>query len=63
MAPGRPYAIGLRLGERAARELAAPGERVKFQRWLERHAMQVAFVIVALLAAALLRNGIAGLTG
>jgi hypothetical protein len=29
--------------------------------WLERHAMTVAFVILALLAAALLRNGIAGL--
>lgn len=29
--------------------------------WLERHAMTVAFVLVALLAAALLRNGIAGL--
>ena len=28
VAPGRPYAIGLRLGERAARELAAPGELV-----------------------------------
>jgi len=32
------------------------------QGWLERHAMQVAIVIVVLLAAALLRNGIAGLT-
>ena len=30
--------------------------------WLERHAMTVAFVLVVLLAAALLRNGIAGLT-
>jgi Sap, sulfolipid-1-addressing protein len=32
------------------------------QRWLTRHAIQVAIVIVALLAVALLRNGIAGLT-
>lgn len=31
--------------------------------WLERHAMTVAAVILVLLAAALLRNGIAGLTG
>ena len=30
--------------------------------WLERHAMQVFGVIVLLLAAALLRNGISGLT-
>ena len=30
--------------------------------WLERHAMQVAIVIVVLLALTLLRNGIAGLT-
>jgi hypothetical protein len=32
------------------------------QGWLMRHAIQVAIVIVALLAVALLRNGIAGLT-
>jgi Sap, sulfolipid-1-addressing protein len=32
------------------------------QGWLTRHAIQVAIVIVALLALALLRNGIAGLT-
>jgi hypothetical protein len=31
--------------------------------WLERHAMTLAAAIVALLAVALLRNGIAGLTG
>ena len=30
--------------------------------WLERHAMQVAMVIVGLLAISLLRGGIAGLT-
>jgi hypothetical protein len=32
------------------------------RRWLERHAMQVALVIVGLLALSLLRSGIAGLT-
>jgi Sap-like sulfolipid-1-addressing protein len=32
------------------------------QRWLTRHAIQVAIVIIALVAVALLRNGIAGLT-
>lgn len=32
------------------------------RRWLERHAIQVALVIVALLAISLFRNGIAGLT-
>jgi hypothetical protein len=31
--------------------------------WLERHAMTLAAAILALLAVALLRNGIAGLTG
>ena len=31
--------------------------------WLERHAMTLAAAILALLALALLRNGIAGLTG
>ncbi|HTO26061.1 MAG TPA: hypothetical protein VMJ49_09155, partial [Gaiellaceae bacterium] len=30
--------------------------------FLEKHVMQIAFVIVVLLAAALLRNGISGLT-
>ncbi len=30
--------------------------------WLERHAIQVAFVLVALLALSLFRSGIAGLT-
>ena len=37
VAPGRPYAIGLRLGQRAAAELAAPANLAAFQRWLERH--------------------------
>lgn len=32
------------------------------RRWLERHALTIAFVILVLLAASLLRNGIAGLT-
>ena len=32
------------------------------RRWLERHALTIAFVILILLAASLLRNGIAGLT-
>ena len=37
VAPGRPYAIGLRLGQRAASELAPPAVLAEFQRWLERH--------------------------
>jgi hypothetical protein len=37
VAEGRPYAIGLRLGQRAATELAQPGELAAFQRWLEKH--------------------------
>ena len=39
-------------------------ERVlrRVRTWLEAHAMQVAYVILLLVAAALLRNGIAGLT-
>jgi len=32
------------------------------RRWLERHALTIAFVILILLSASLLRNGIAGLT-
>lgn len=34
---GQPYAIGLRLGVEAARQLYDKTERVAFQRWLERH--------------------------
>ncbi len=34
VAPGRPYAIGLRLGQRAAAELAEPATLAAFQRWL-----------------------------
>src|SRR3954465_12168465 len=37
VAEGRPYAIGLRLGQRAPTELAQPGELAAFQRWLEKH--------------------------
>lgn len=37
VAPGRPYAIGLRLGARAAAELAQPAELAAFRRWLDRH--------------------------
>jgi len=37
VSPGRPYAIGLRLGQRAAAELAQPATLLAFQRWLERH--------------------------
>ena len=46
--------------------LVAPGWAGRMlaaaQGWLTRHAIQVAIVLVALLAVALLRNGIAGLT-
>ena len=35
VAPGRAYAIGLRLGQRAASELAEPSTLAAFQRWLE----------------------------
>lgn len=37
VAAGRSYAIGLRLGERAAADLAQPEALLAFQRWLERH--------------------------
>ena len=37
VATGRSYAIGLRLGQRAASELAQPAALVAFKRWLERH--------------------------
>ncbi len=35
--PKGPYAIGLRLSDRAARELSDPQTLLKFQRWLEQH--------------------------
>lgn len=37
VAPGHPYAIGLRLGQRAAVELAQPATLLAFQRWLAVH--------------------------
>ncbi len=37
VAPGQPYAIGLRLGRRAAAELAEPATLAAFQHWLARH--------------------------
>ncbi|MBL9202847.1 MAG: metabolite traffic protein EboE [Opitutaceae bacterium] len=37
VAPGRSYAIGLRLGQRAAAELAQPATLLAFQRWLAQH--------------------------
>src|ERR1041385_7532086 len=37
VAAGRNYAIGLRLPQRAAAELAQPAELAAFQRWLEKH--------------------------
>lgn len=37
VAPGRSYAIGLRLAQRAAAELAQPATLLAFQHWLEKH--------------------------
>ena len=37
VAAGRSYAIGLRLGRKAATELAEPSTLLAFQRWLDRH--------------------------
>src|SRR5688572_7841853 len=37
VAAGRSYAIGLRLGQRAAAELGEKSALLEFQRWLERH--------------------------
>jgi len=36
VAPNRPYAIGLRLGDQASRELSDPATLAAFQRWLEK---------------------------
>lgn len=36
VSPGQPYAIGLRLGAAAARELSDPARLLEFQKWLER---------------------------
>jgi sugar phosphate isomerase/epimerase len=35
--PNGPYAIGLRLSDRASRELSEPATLLSFQRWLDRH--------------------------
>jgi hypothetical protein len=37
VSPGKPYAIGLRLGDQASRELSEPGTLLAFQRWLDQH--------------------------
>jgi hypothetical protein len=37
VAAGRPYAIGLRLGARAAEELAQPAALTAFRHWLDAH--------------------------
>ena len=37
VAPGQPYAIGLRLGQRAAEELSAPAALTAFRHWLDAH--------------------------
>lgn len=37
VAPGQPYAIGLRLGDTASRELSEPGRLRMFQNWLRIH--------------------------
>jgi sugar phosphate isomerase/epimerase len=36
-----PYAIGLRLGDQAARELSDPARFLEFQRWLDQHGCYV----------------------
>jgi hypothetical protein len=35
VSPGKPYAIGLRLGDQASRELSEPATLAAFQKWLE----------------------------
>ena len=37
IAAGQPYAIGLRLGQRAAAELAQPAPLTAFRQWLDQH--------------------------
>src|SRR5262245_38315151 len=39
--PDQPYAIGLRLSERAARELQGPETLLGFQKWLRAHGCYV----------------------
>jgi hypothetical protein len=41
VAPRQPFAIGLRLGARAAQELADPAELLAFRRWLDKNACYV----------------------
>lgn len=41
VAPEEPYAIGLRLAQRAAAELSQPETLAAFQRWLEKHGCYV----------------------
>ncbi len=41
VAPGRPYAIGLRLGADAARQLSDPPATAAFRRWLDREGCYV----------------------
>ncbi|HRE79939.1 MAG TPA: metabolite traffic protein EboE [Opitutaceae bacterium] len=41
VASGEPYAIGLRLAQRAAAELSQPETLTAFQRWLEKHGCYV----------------------
>lgn len=35
--PGRPYGVGLRLGDQASRELSDPAALLSFRRWLDRN--------------------------
>jgi hypothetical protein len=37
VSPGKPYAIGLRLGDQASRELSEPETLLAFQKWLDQH--------------------------
>ena len=41
VAPGQPFAIGLRLGDAASRELAQPNNLQAFRAWLKRHGCYV----------------------
>ncbi|HVV00362.1 MAG TPA: metabolite traffic protein EboE [Verrucomicrobiae bacterium] len=41
LAPTNPFAIGLRLSARAARELSEPEALLRFQRWLDQHGCYV----------------------
>jgi hypothetical protein len=41
VSPTKPYAIGLRLGEKAAYELRKPAEMTNFRRWLDKNGCYV----------------------